>query len=123
MEGTPSLLRHTVAEELFPGGRAEFVLSNRSSTRSGELKDRAHSEIDLHKESLMTVGELREKLVGVDPQTKVVVQWEIGRESTYFDVAGVSLREGTPSRFEGIAGFAFGGDGSPAWLFIEVAEA
>jgi hypothetical protein len=53
----------------------------------------------------------------------VVVQWEIDREATYFDVANVSLRKGTPSRSEGIAGFAFGEDGSPAWLFIEVAEA
>jgi hypothetical protein len=71
----------------------------------------------------MTVGELREKLGGIDPQTKVVVQWEVGREPTYFDVAGVSLRKGTPSRIDGIAEFAFGREGSPAWLFIEVAEA
>jgi hypothetical protein len=71
----------------------------------------------------MTVGELRRKLEDIDPQHKVVVQWEIDREFTYFDVSDVSLRKGTPSRFEGIAGFTFGGDGSPAWLFIDVAEA
>jgi len=70
----------------------------------------------------MTVGELRKKLEGIDPETKVVVQWEIDVESTYFDVANVSFRKGTLSRFDGIAGFTFGGDGSP-WLFIEVAEA
>jgi hypothetical protein len=60
----------------------------------------------------MTVGELRKKLEGIDPETKVVVQWEIDVEPTYFDVANISLRKGTLSRFEGIAGFKFGGDGS-----------
>jgi hypothetical protein len=38
-----------------------------------------HAEIDLQKEPRMTVGELREKLDGIDPQTKVVVQWQIDR--------------------------------------------
>jgi hypothetical protein len=71
----------------------------------------------------MTVGELRKKLEGIDPQTTMVVQWGIDCESTYFDVSEVSLRNGTPSRVEGIAGFTFGGDGSPVWLFIDVEEA
>jgi hypothetical protein len=71
----------------------------------------------------MTVGELRKKLEGIDPETKVVVQWEVDREPTYFDVWGVSFRKGTPSRVDGIAGFTFGGDGSPAWLLLDVEEA
>jgi hypothetical protein len=71
----------------------------------------------------MTVGELRKKLEGIDPQTKVVVKWEIDSEATYFDASEASLRKGTPSRVEGIAEFTFGGDGSPHWLFIDVAEA
>jgi hypothetical protein len=71
----------------------------------------------------MTVGELRKKLEGIDPQTKVVVHWEIDDASTYFDVSDLSLRNGTPSRVQGIAGFTFGRDGSPAWLFIDVEEA
>jgi hypothetical protein len=71
----------------------------------------------------MTVEELRNKLEGVDPQTKVVVHWEIDHASTYFDVSDLSLRQGTPSRVQGIAGFTFGKDGSPAWLFIHVEEA
>ena len=71
----------------------------------------------------MTVGELRKKLEGIDPQTKVVVKWEIDSERTYFEASDVSLRKGTPSRVEGIAGFTLGGDGSPPWLFIDVAEA
>ena len=71
----------------------------------------------------MTVGELRKKLEGIDPQTKVVVKWETDNEPTYFEAADASLREGTPSRVEGIVGFAFGGNGSPPWLFIDVAEA
>jgi hypothetical protein len=75
------------------------------------------------REPRMTVGELCKKLEGIDPRTEVVVQWEIDNAHTYFDVAAVSLRKGTPSRIEGIAGFAFGGDGSPAWLFIDVEEA
>jgi hypothetical protein len=48
---------------------------------------------------------------------------QIDREPTYFDVWGVSMRKGTPSRIEGIAGFAFGGEGSPTWLLIDVEEA
>jgi hypothetical protein len=95
---------------------------NYNAAQSGRYQDRAHSGINVQKEPRMTVGELRKKLEGIDPETKVVVQWEIDVESTYFDVANVSLRKGTLSRFEGIAGFKFGGDGSP-WLFIEVAEA
>jgi hypothetical protein len=71
----------------------------------------------------MTVGELRKKLEGIAPQTKVVVQWEIDREFTYFDVSDVSLRKGAPSRVNGIVGFTVGGDGSAAWLFIDVTEA
>jgi hypothetical protein len=70
-----------------------------------------HAEIDLQKEPRMTVGELREKLDGIDPPTKVVVQGQIDREPTYFNVWGVSMRKGTPSRIDGIAGFAFGGEG------------
>jgi hypothetical protein len=95
---------------------------NFNAAQSGSYQDRANSESDLQKEPPMTVGKLRKKLEGIDPETKVVVQWEIDSESTYFDVANVSFRKGTLSRFEGIAGFTFGGDGSP-WLFIEVAEA
>jgi hypothetical protein len=71
----------------------------------------------------MTVGELRKKLEGIDPQIKVVVEWEIDSEATYFDALDASLRKGTPSRVDGIAGFTFGGDGSRRWLFIDVAEA
>ena len=71
----------------------------------------------------MTVEELRQKLKGIDPQLKVVIQWKVEAEPTYFDVSDASLRKGTLSRFEGIAGFRFGGDGSPTWLFIDVAEA
>jgi hypothetical protein len=71
----------------------------------------------------MTVGELRKKLEGIDPQTKVVVQWEIDCELTYFDVSDVSLRRGAPSRVNEIVGFTVGGYGSAAWLFIDVAEA
>jgi hypothetical protein len=84
---------------------------------------RAHSESNLQKEPWMTVGELRKKLERIDRQIKVVVQWEIDSESTYFDVSDVSLRKGTPSRVEGIAGFTFGGDRSPAWLFLDLEEA
>jgi hypothetical protein len=71
----------------------------------------------------MTVGELRMKLEGIDPQIKVVVKWEIDSEFTYFDALDASLRKGSPSRVEGIAGYTFGGDGSLPRLFIEVAEA
>jgi len=71
----------------------------------------------------MTVGELRMKLEGIDPETKVVVKWEIDSELTYFDALDASLRNGTLSRVEGIAGYTFGGDGSLPWLFIDVAEA
>jgi len=71
----------------------------------------------------MTVGELRKKLEGIDPQIKVVVHWEIDDASTYFDLSDVSLRNATPSRVQGVAGFTFDRDGSPAWLFIDVEEA
>ena len=71
----------------------------------------------------MTVGELRKKLEGIAPQTKVVVKWEIDSQPTYFHALDASLRKGTPSRVEGIAEFTFDGDGSPPWLFIDVAEA
>jgi hypothetical protein len=95
---------------------------NFDAAQSGNCQESAYSGSNAQKEPRMTVGELRKKLEGIDPETKVVVQWEIDRETTYFDVANVSLRKGTLSRFEGIAEFKFGGDGSP-WLFIEVAEA
>jgi hypothetical protein len=39
----------------------------------------------------MTVGELRKKLEGIDPQIKVVVEWEIDSEATYFDALDASL--------------------------------
>ena len=57
----------------------------------------------------MTVGELRKKLEGIDPQTKVVVHWEIDDASTYFDVSDLSLLKGSFSRIDGIAGFTFAG--------------
>jgi hypothetical protein len=119
------MLHSAVARELLPG---LFAVDGRStccqfkSSTVGSYQDPAHSGINVQKEPTMTVGDLRKKLEGIDLETKVVVQWEIDIESTYFDVANVSLRKGTLSRFEGIAGFKFGGDGSP-WLFIEVAEA
>jgi hypothetical protein len=67
----------------------------------------------------MTVGEWCKKLEDIDPQTKVVVRWEVDSEPTYFAVSGLSLREATPSRVDGVAEFTFGRDGSTAWLFIE----
>jgi hypothetical protein len=75
------------------------------------------------KEPRMTVGELRKKLEGIDPQTNVVVHWEIDSEHTYFNVSDMLLRKGSPSIFEGIVGFTFAGKGAPAWLFINVEEA
>jgi len=71
----------------------------------------------------MTVEELRQKLEGIDPRTEVVAQWRVDNEPTYFDVWDASLQKATFSRLEGIAEFTFGGDGSPAWLFIHIEEA
>ena len=71
----------------------------------------------------MTVEELRQKLEGIDPRTEVVAQWRVDNEPTYFDVWDASLQKATLSRLEGIVGFTFGGDGSPAWLFLHVGEA
>jgi hypothetical protein len=54
---------------------------NFNAAQSGSYQDRAHSGINAQKEPRMTVGELRKKLEGIDPETKVVVQWEIDVES------------------------------------------
>jgi hypothetical protein len=55
------------------------------AARSGSYQGRAESGINFQKSPGMTVGELRKKLERIDPQTNVVVQWEVDMKPTYLD--------------------------------------
>lgn len=68
----------------------------------------------------MTVKELRDKLSGVDDQTKVVVYREDGTEQQFFEIDEVSLTRGTPKRVNGKPGFEFDSKGLVTWLFVNV---
>ena len=68
----------------------------------------------------MTVKELRDKLSGVDDQTKVVAYREDGPETQFFEIDEVSLTKGTPDRLKGKPVFKFDSQGLVAWLFISI---
>jgi hypothetical protein len=71
----------------------------------------AHSEIDLQKEPRMTVGELRKKLEGIDPKSKWSSTGRLTTRPPTLTCRALSLRKVLPQGL--IAGFTFGGDGSP----------
>lgn len=70
----------------------------------------------------MTVGELGEKIKGLDPKTTVVAYVDRDGEIEFFEIADVNLSKGTPQRNEHTrkAGFRFHPDGPAEWLFIQV---
>jgi len=73
----------------------------------------------------MTVGELLQKLDGVDRNDRVVVYFETGHPIKLYDVTDASLSTGDPHTDEhtGKAGFIFDKTGPATWLFISVEEA
>jgi hypothetical protein len=73
----------------------------------------------------MTVGELRNRLEGIDPKTDVAVYRETHEGTEFFDITDVSLSTGTPVRNEHThkAGFRFESTGLATWLLISFEEA
>jgi hypothetical protein len=69
---------------------------------------------------VMTVGELRKKLDGLDPKMNVAAYREDEAGTHFFDVTEVSVHPGTPVRDErtGKAGLRFSHDGPARWLLI-----
>src|SRR5580658_10429652 len=66
----------------------------------------------------MTVGELKKKLDGLDPDTWIVAYRETDTLEL-FDIADASPHRGTAQRYEnGKLGFASGGTGPNTWLFL-----
>jgi hypothetical protein len=73
----------------------------------------------------MTVAELQEKLVGLDPKTHIVVNHETDGEMELYVIGDVSLSKGHPRRDDGTGktGFKFDKNGPATWLFISIEEA
>lgn len=73
----------------------------------------------------MNVKELRDKLVGMNDNTRVTVYWEDGNEAHYFEIDTVSEDRGTPKRLDnGKAGFEFNrksGEGTRVVLSVSPA--
>jgi hypothetical protein len=70
---------------------------------------------------IMTVGELRKQLEGIDPKTNVALYRETDEGTEFFDVTDVSLSTGTTLRNEHTAykaGFRFESTGLEKWLLI-----
>jgi hypothetical protein len=73
----------------------------------------------------MNVGELQQKLVGLDPSMNLAVYRESEAGTEFFEVSDVSPSQGRPIRHEATrkAGFKFDGTGPATWLFISIDEA
>jgi hypothetical protein len=73
----------------------------------------------------MTVGELREKLDGLNPKIHVVVNHETDGEMELYEVADVSRAKGHPRRSGNtrVARFEFDDYGPTTWLFIATEKA
>ena len=69
----------------------------------------------------MTVGELRNRLEGMDPTVNVVVLRETGSDSEWYEVMDVSLQKGESSLKGEKISFTYGA-GPETWLFISVEE-
>jgi len=71
----------------------------------------------------MTVAELKKKLDGIEPKTRIVISRETDMSLEFFEVGEVSIGVGTPSRDDdGKPGFKFEKDGPARWLFIAAEE-
>ena len=70
----------------------------------------------------MTVGELRNKIKGIDSDIPVAVLLNDGSESAWYEISALSLEKGTPSIVDGKSGFIFEDKGTATWLFIDVTE-
>jgi hypothetical protein len=71
----------------------------------------------------MTVGELREKLEGIDPKIKVLVNREQNHDSNFYDIGDASLSKGAASRFDGKIRIMFDADGPDRLFLISTEEA
>ena len=71
----------------------------------------------------MTVGDLKKKLEGIAPKTRIVISRETNASLDFFEVGDVSIGVGTPSRDDdGKPRFKFEKDGPARWLFIAAEE-
>ena len=77
------------------------------------------------KQDTVTVAELQEALDRQDPQTKVIVCFEMEGETCLYEITDVSVGKGNPRRDEEThkATFGFDRGGLATWVFITLKSA